>query len=64
MVLARNTKIVVRGFVPDGDGGYQPLENLTQEERSEFSKKLVNRMGESLNNWFSSHPEEYNVLGG
>ena len=62
--MAKNTKITVRGFVPDGNGGYLPLESLPAEKRSEFSEQLVNRMGESLNNWFSSHPEEFLNLGG
>ena len=62
--MAKNTKITVRGFVPDGNGGYLPLESLPAEKRSEFSEQLVNRMGGSLNSWFSHHPNEYNKLGG
>lgn len=62
--MAKNTKITVRGFVPDGNGGYQPLESLPAETLNKFSEQLVNRMGESLNNWFSSHPKEYTKLGG
>lgn len=57
--MARGTQIKCRGFVPDGNGGYRPLESLSPQEREEFSKKIVNRMGRVFEDYFSRHPEVY-----
>lgn len=42
--------------------GGRPYEDLTQEERSEFSRKIVDRMGRTLNDYYNRHPEEYKKL--
>ena len=58
--MARNQKIICRGFVPDGAGGYRSVENdLTPEERRELGARIVQRMGRALNDHYSAHPEEY-----
>ena len=59
----RQQKIICRGWVPDGAGGWRSVEeDLTPEERAELGRNLVLRMGQALNDHFSAHPEEYERL--
>ena len=60
----KNGPITCRGFVPDGRGGYRRVEEMTPEERADFGQRLVQRMGQALNDHYSSHPEDYMTLGG
>ena len=61
--MARKDKpITIRLFVPDGNGGYINREDLTPEQKSDFGRKLVNRMGEALNYHFSTHPDAYRIV--
>ena len=39
--------------------GNAPIENLTSSEREAFADRCILRMGESLNNYFSGNPKEY-----
>ena len=39
--------------------GDRPIETLTPQEREAFRRRTVKRMGDSLNEHFSRHPEEY-----
>ena len=56
-------KIICRGWVPDGAGGWRSVEeDLTPEERADLGRKLVQRMGQALNDHFSAHPDEYRRL--
>ena len=57
--MAKGAKIVCRGFVPDGAGGYQRVEDLTPAERAEFGRALADRMGLAINDHYSQHPEDY-----
>lgn len=57
--MAKGQKIVCRGFVPDGNGGYRPVEALSPEEKQQFAKKLTDQMGQVLNTYFGLHPEVY-----
>lgn len=53
----KSREITVRGFVPDGNGGYRPYEELSAEEKKAFGEKLVQRMGDAINQYASVHPE-------
>jgi hypothetical protein len=55
----KSNDITVIGFVPDGAGGYRPLEDMTPEERRDFGTRLAQRMGKALNDYYSVHPAEY-----
>lgn len=58
--MAKRQEIRCRGWVPDGAGGWRSVEDdLTPEERAEFGRQLVQRMGRALNDHFSACPEEY-----
>lgn len=39
--------------------GNRPIEDLNQEELEAFKNRVVNRMGNAMNDYFSCHPEEY-----
>ena len=56
----KQQKIICRGWVPDGKGGYRSVENdLTQEERDELGRKIIQAMGKAMNDYYSNHLEEY-----
>lgn len=57
--MARGREIKCRGFVPDENGEYRPVESLSPEEREKFVQSLVNRMGAVFEDYFSQHPEVY-----
>ena len=52
--MSKQQYTVGRVFVGD-----RPIETLTPQEREAFCRRTVKRMGDSLNNHFSRHPEEY-----
>ena len=56
--MAKSKPITVRGWVPQPDGSYRQLEELSEEERAEFRKKLAQRVGDACNRYYSAHPEE------
>lgn len=37
----------------------RPFEEIPEEERKEIRHRLTEKMGKALNDWFSTHPEEY-----
>lgn len=39
--------------------GGRPLDELTEQERSDLGARLVGRMGERLNDYFGRDPEAY-----
>lgn len=47
--------IKCRIMVPDGNGGYKDYTELSEEERKEFGKKLSQRVGETLNEYYTAH---------
>ena len=57
--MARGQEITCRGFVPDGDGGYRPVESFSPEEKKAFSRWIVDRLGRAEEEYFSLHPEIY-----
>lgn len=57
--MARGQEITCRGFVPDGDGGYKPVESFSPEEKKAFSRWVVDRLGRAEEEYFSLHPEIY-----
>ena len=59
IALAREKEIRCRGFIPDGSGGHRQLEELSPEERKEFSHQLKERLGKAMEAYFSEHPEVY-----
>ena len=56
--MSRGKPVVARGWVPQGDGTYKNLEDLTPEERKAFGDKLAERIGRTVNRYYSAHPEE------
>ena len=44
--------------IPDGNGGYRTLDELTSEERSAWARSRAERMGEAVNAYYSAHPGE------
>lgn len=42
--------------------GDRPLNDLTPQEREDFSNRVVERMGNTLNNYYSHHPQEWIAL--
>lgn len=57
--MARGTQIRCRGFVPDGNGSYRPLEDLSPQERGVLAQQFTEKMGRVFNDYFSRHPEVY-----
>ncbi len=47
--------IKCRLLVPDGNGGYREYTELSDAERESFGKKLSQRMGETLNEYYTAH---------
>ena len=47
--------IKCRIMVPDGNGGYKEYTELSEEERKELGKKLSQRVGETLNEYYTAH---------
>lgn len=37
-------RIKVYGYIPSGEG-YEPIESLADDQREEFSRRLVERLG-------------------
>ena len=60
--MAKRAKIVCRGFLPDGAGGYRRVEDLTPAERAELGRALADCIGRAINDHFSQHPDEYRRL--
>lgn len=60
--MARGQEIKCRGFVPDGNGGYRPIEALSPEEKQKLSENIAQRMGQVLNTYFGLHPEVYTKI--
>ena len=60
--MAKRAKIICRGFVPDGAGGYYRVEDLTPAERAELGRELADRLGRAMNDHYSQHPEDYRNL--
>ena len=52
--MAKREYTLGRVFVGD-----KPIEELTPEEHAAFQRRVVERMGEVLNNYFSHNPEVY-----
>lgn len=44
--------------------GDTPIEKLKPEERENFSRNAVKRMGNALNSYFSQHIDEYQTVKG
>lgn len=42
--------------------GDRPLDDLTPQEREDFANRVVERMGNALNNYYSCHPQEWITL--
>lgn len=58
--MPRQSKpITVRLFIPDGNGGYRNHDDMTPDQQRDFGRRLVNRMGEALNDYFSAYPAIY-----
>ena len=56
-MMAKRAEITCRNWVPDGNGGWRSVENdLSGEEREAFGRKLVERMGGALNEYYSVNP--------
>lgn len=53
----RCQEIICRGFVPDGNGGYRPYDELSDTEKKAFERKAVERMGKVFTDHCSVHPE-------
>ena len=58
----RNPPLTYRILVPDGEGGHSPIEELTPEEREEFSSWVAETLGKGFNAYFSLHPEVYEKI--
>lgn len=39
--------------------GGVPWEELTEQQKEEFSQSAAERMGRALNDYYGQHPEEY-----
>ena len=52
-----NQPLILRGHVSNGNGGYYPLEDLSNEERKAFGRKAVERMGKVFTDHCAIHPE-------
>ena len=57
MAARKQTPPVVRLWVGD-----RPIEELTPEEREDWERRAVERMGRALSDYFSSHIEEYKKI--
>lgn len=57
--MARKPKVLDFKIFVDG----RPYEDLTPQEREEFGRHAAQKMGESFNNYFSTHIEEYKKIG-
>lgn len=55
----RGKPIKCVSFIPDGNGGYRPYDDLSEKEKDEFAEIMTNRMGKVFNDYFSQHPEVY-----
>lgn len=53
-----NQPLILRGFVSDGNGGYRPYEELSDEEKKAFGRKAVERMGKVFTDHCTIHPED------
>jgi len=42
--------------------GEKPLHELTQEEYEDFQRRTAERIGNTLNDYFSAHIEEYQKI--
>lgn len=60
--MRQGQRIQCRGFVPDENGEYRCVEDMTPEERAELGRRLIRRMGQALNEHYSAHPEDYKTL--
>ena len=51
-------------FVPDGRGGYRNYDDMTREEKARLSKSMVERIGVSINRYYSAHADEIRDIVG
>lgn len=47
--------IKCRLLVPDGKGGYRDYTDLSDKEREEMAKKLTEKMGDVMNEYYTAH---------
>ena len=60
--MAKQAKIICRGYVPDGAGSYRRVEDLTPAERAALGQQLAERMGRAMNEHYTQRPDEYRRL--
>ena len=61
--MARKSQpITVRSWVPDGAGGYVPLESLPPDELAAFRHKNAVRMAEAFQRCVNERPELLDAL--
>ena len=41
------------------DGRSVPVDELTQEEKEQWQRRMLERLGENMSDYYSQHPELY-----
>ena len=57
--MARGKPLTVRGFFPDGNGGYVPFDEVPEEEIREWRERMNERVAKAVNDYYSCHIEEF-----
>ncbi len=60
--MAARKPLRVVGFMQFEDGRTVKIEDLTAEELERCQKKMLKRLENTLNEYYSSHPEEFKLL--
>lgn len=55
-------QLTCRSYIQQPDGSLTAVDDLTEEERAAFGERIAQRMGKTLNEFFSVHPEEYTKI--
>lgn len=46
-------------YVVMPDGRSVPVDELTQEEKEQWQRRMLERLGENMSDYYSQHPELY-----
>lgn len=58
-MAGKRKEITVQCFVIMPDGRTVPVEDLTDEERAEWHRRQLQRLSETMSDYYTAHPEQY-----
>lgn len=63
-MAGKRKEITVKCFVLMPDGRTVPVEELTEEERAAWHRRQLERLSETMSDYYTQHPDQYARLCG